>query len=189
MEPRARHHTKEDDAKHASKASLHYMMSAAFTVMQGLSSDRSSEFENEDATSAKQASGKGSDAVWFDLFGRAFAVFRLDTLFAVSVTLLVVGPVTIIAIGIALWRLDRLYLFSHSKHGRWTDSDQPVGIKGVRGITRWPIAFVLATAAVTGLAFLMTTTNPYIVNSSPYAVWSMMIFCMARRCLCVHGCS
>lgn len=175
MEPRARYHTDEDDAKHASKASLHHMMSAAFAVMQGLSSDESSNFDNVDARSAKEASGRGSDAVWFDLFGRAFAVFQLNTLFAISVTLLVVGPVTILAIGTALWRFDKLYLFTHSKQSRWSENSQSVGIKGVRGITRWPIAFVLATAAVVGLAFLMTTANPYIINSSPYAVWSMMI--------------
>ena len=175
MAPRARYHTNEDDAKHASKASLHHMMSTAFGVMESLTSDKSSDFDNNDAASVKEAAGTGSDAVWFDLFGRTFAVFLLDTLFAISVTLLVVGPVTIISIGVALWRLDRLYLFSHSKQSRWTDNDQSVGIKGVRGITRWPIAFVLATAAVVGLAFLMTTANPYIINSNPYAVWSMMI--------------
>ena len=175
MEPRSRYHTAEDDTKHASKASLHHMMSAAFAIMQGLSSDESSEFENEDATNQKDASGTGSDAVWFDLFGRAFAVFKLDTLFAISVTLLVIGPITLIAIGATLWRVDKLYLFSYSKYSRWAESDQSIGIKGLRGITRWPIAFVLATAAVIGLAFLMTTANPYIINSSPYAVWSMMI--------------
>lgn len=175
MEPRARYHTDEDDAKHASKGSLHHMMSGAFAIMQGLSSDESSNFDSRDAKTQKEAIGIGSDAVWFDLFGRVFASFQLNVLFAISITLLVVGPITLIVIGAVLWKIDKLYLFSHSKHGRWTESDQSVGIKGVRGITRWPIAFILATAAVTGLAFLMTTANPYIINSSPYAVWSMMI--------------
>ena len=175
FEPRARYHSNEDDTKHASKASLHHMMSGAFAIMKGLTSDTSSEFDSEAAKDQKRASRTGSDAVWFDLFGRAFAVFKLKILFALSVTLLVVGPITLVGIGVALWKFDKLYLFSYSKHSRWTESNETVGIKGLRGITRWPIAFTLATAAVVGLAFLMTTANPYIVYSSPYAVWSMMI--------------
>ena len=175
FEPRARYHTHEDDIKHANKASLHHMMSAAFATMQGLTSDTSSQFDVEDAKDQKRSSGTGSDAVWFDLFGRAFAIFKLKTLFAISVTLLVIGPITLIVIGMVLWKFDKMYLFSYSKHSRWTESNETVGTKGLRGITRWPIAFVLATAAVVGLAFLMTTTNPNIAYSSPYAVWSMMM--------------
>ena len=175
FEPRARYHTDEDDTKHSSQASLHHMMSAAFATMEGLTSDKSSDFDSEDASDGKVASGKGSDAVWFDLFGSVFVAFKLDTLFAISITLLVVGPITLIALGVALWKVDKLYLFSYSKHSRWSEGDESVGIKGLRGITRWPIAFVLASVAVVGLAFLMTTTNPFIINSSPYAVWSMMI--------------
>ena len=175
FEPRARYHSDEDDTKHASKASLHHMMSAAFATMQGLTSDKSSDFDNEHAKTLKDASGRGSDAVWFDLFGSAFAIFKLEALFSISVTLFVSGPITLLGIGVALWKFDQLYLFSYSKHSRWTESNESVGIKGLHGITRWPITFVLATAAVVGLAFLMTTTNPYILYSSPYAVWSMML--------------
>ena len=175
FEPRARYHTNEDDMKHASKASLHHMMSTAFATMQGLTSDLSANFDVENAEDQKHSSGKGSDAVWFDVFGRAFAIFKLRTLFAISIVLLVVGPTTLVGIGIALWRSDELYLFSYSKQSRQTEGDEMIGIRGLRGITRWPIAFILATGAVIGLAFFMTTANSFIMYSSPYAIWSMMI--------------
>ncbi len=175
FEPRSRYHSDQDDTKHASKASLHHMMSAAFATMEGLTSDSTSEFDVKPHKNRKEIDTKGSDAVWFDLFGSVFAVFTLKTLFAISVALLIIGPMTLMVVGVLLWKFDRLYIFSFSKHGRWTESNETVGIKGLHGLTRWPIAFVLATAAVIGLAFLMTTTNPYIIYSSPYAVWSMMI--------------
>ena len=175
FEPRARYHSDEDDTKHASKASLHHMMSAAFATMEGLTSDSTSEFDIKGHKHRKDAARKGSDAVWFDIFGSVFAVFTLRTLFAISVTLLVIGPITLMIVGALLWKFDKLYIFSLSKQGRWTESDEKISIKGLHGLTRWPIGFVLATAAVIGLAFLMTTANPYILYSSPYAVWSMMI--------------
>ena len=175
FEPRSRYHSDQDDTKHASRASLHHMMSAAFATMKGLTSDSTSEFDVKPHKNRKAVDIKGSDAVWFDLFGNVFAVFRLRTLFAISVTLLVIGPLTHLVIGVILWKVDRLYIFSFSKHSRWAESDDTVRTHGLRGFTRWPIGFVLATAAVVGLAFLMTTANPYILYSSPYAVWSMMI--------------
>ncbi|MCJ1451663.1 hypothetical protein MMC28_002003 [Mycoblastus sanguinarius] len=173
MEPRARYHTVEDDTKHTSKASLHHMLSAALSTTEGLTSDTSSEFDGKDPGKGKIPSG--SSGVWFDLFGRAFAVFRLQTLFALSVTLLVVAPLALIVIGAILYKVDKLYLFTASKQHHHPGGDDFVGLKGWRGIFRWPIAFVLATAADIGLAFLVTTVNPYIIYSSPYSLWSMMI--------------
>ena len=175
MEPRARYHTTQDDTRHTSRASLHHMLSAALSTMQGLTSDMSSTFDGKDAEKGKVPSGKGSDGVWFDLLGSAFAVFRLNTLFALSVTLLVVGPLTLIVTGVVLYKVDKLYLFSSSKHHHHAEGDDSVAIQGWRGLFRWPITFVLATAAVIGLAFVTTTVNPYIISSSPYSVWSMMI--------------
>ncbi|KAK4691521.1 hypothetical protein P7C71_g5502, partial [Lecanoromycetidae sp. Uapishka_2] len=171
MEPRARYHTDQDDARHTSKASLHHMLSAALSTMQGLTSDTSSAFDRK----GKAPNGHGSTGVWFDLFGRAFAIFRLRILFALSVTLLVVAPITLIVIGAVLYKFDKLYLFSSSKHHHHADGDDSVAIQGWRGLFRWPITFVLATAAVIGLAFLQNTVNPYIFSSSQYSVWSMMI--------------
>lgn len=186
MEPRARYHTNQDDTKHSSKASLHHMLSAAIATMEGLTSDASSTYDRKDAPKGKVPSGKGSSAVWFDLFGQAFAVFRLSTLFALSVTLLVVAPLTLVVIGSVLYKVDKLYLFSSSKHHHHAEGDDSVAIQGWRGVARYPIAFVLATAAVIGLSFLVTATNPYILYSSPYSVWSMMIsawICVTWGCL------
>jgi len=175
MEPRTRYHTTQDDTRHSSRASLHHMLSGAIATMEGLTSDTSSTSDGKDARKGKVPSEKGSSAVWFDLFGQAFVVFRLKTLFALSVTLLIVAPLTLIVIGAILYKVDKLYLFSSSKHHHRPEGDDSVAIQGWRGIARYPIAFVLGTAAVIGLAFLTTTVNPYILVSSPYSVWSMMI--------------
>ena len=175
MEPRARYHTSQDDTRHTSKASLHHMLSAALSTMQGLTSDTSTTFEGKDPEKRKVASGKGSTGVWFDLFGNAMAVFRLRTLFALSVTLLVVAPLLLIAFGAILYRIDKLYIFTSYKHHHHAEGDDSVPTQGWRGVFRWPIAFVLATAAVVGLAFLISDVNPYILSSSQYSVWSMMI--------------
>lgn len=175
MEPRSRYHTSQDDARHTSQASLYHMLSAALSTMQGLTSDTSTTFEGKDPAKGKVASGKGSTGVWFDMFGSAMAVFRLRTLFALSVTLLVVAPLSLIVIGAILYKVDKLYLFSSSKHHHHAEGDDSVPTKGWRGAFRWPIAFILATAAVVGLAFLVSDVNPYILSSSQYSVWSMMI--------------
>ena len=168
MEPRARYHTSQDDARHSSKASLHHMLSAALATMTGLTSDSGPNNTDNNADG-------GSRGVWFDLFGRAFAVFKLHTLFALSVTLIVVAPLTLLVIGLLLYKVDKLYLFSSSKHHHHAEGDDSVAIQGWRGLFRLPIALILATAAVVALAFLLSTVNPYIMVSSPYSVWSMMI--------------
>lgn len=175
MEPRARYHTDQDDTRHTSIDSMWHMLSAALTTVQGLSSDTSSTFDGKSADRSKAQNGQGSDAVYFDLFGIVLAVCRLHTLFALSVTLLVVAPLVLVIIGAILHRVDKFYLFSSSKHHHHPEGDDPVPLQGWRGIFRHPIIFVLAAASVVGLAFLLAKINPYIVYSSPYAVWSMMI--------------
>ena len=175
MEPRSRYHTDQDDTRHTSIGSLWHMLSAALSTMQGLTSDTSSEFDGKKPDRGKVPSGKGSNGVWFDLLGRAFAVFELQTLFALSVTLLVVAPIVLIVIGVILFRLDKLYLFSSSKHHHHAEGDDAVPLQGWRGIFRFPIIIIAASAAVIGLAFLIAKINPYIFYSSPYSVWSMML--------------
>jgi len=91
--------------------------------------------------------GTGSPGVWFDLFGRAFAVFQLHTLFALSVTLLVVAPVFLVLTMITLHRVDRLYLFSKSKLHHTPDGDETVPLYGWRGFFRFPFIFALSCAA------------------------------------------
>ncbi|KAG7007530.1 vacuolar membrane protease [Physcia stellaris] len=174
-EPRARYHTDEDDTKHTSVDSLWHMLSAALATVQALTSDTSSQFDGEPSGRGKVPSGKGTTGVWFSFFGEKFAVFRLHTLFALSVTLLVVAPLVLIVLAIILTRVDKNYLFSSSKHHHHPEGDDTVPLKGLRGIARYPLIFVSATAAVIALAFMLESLNPYIVYSSPYAVWSMML--------------
>ncbi|KZF22150.1 putative zinc metalloprotease [Xylona heveae TC161] len=177
MEPRARYHTDLDDARHTGIDSVWHMLSASVATMKALTSDTSPNFEGskEDAEPGKVSSGKRSEGVWFDMFGRAFAVFRLQSFFAISVTLLVASPVFLLVVALILRRVDKMYLFSKKTYLHSSDDDEPIKLYGWRGVFRDPVAFVLASAAAVGLSFLVTKLNPYIVYSSPFAVWSMML--------------
>lgn len=172
MEPRSRYHTVEDSTKYTSKDSLWHMLSAAIATMQGLTSDTSSTFEGKASVEGGVSAGQGSDTVWFDLFGRSFAVFELHTVFAVSVTLLVVTPLILIALNILLARSGKWYLFSRKGYLHSSDDDDWVVMGGWRGFFRIPIAIVASTAAVIGLAYLVMKVNPYIVYSSEYSLWT-----------------
>lgn len=173
MEPRARYHTEQDDSRHTSKSSLWHMLSAAVATTEGLVSDKSDQFEGAPTDDAKVASGSGSKAVWFDLFGTTFVLFELHTLFALSVTLLVVAPLALLVTGIALTRADKMYLFRTS--AKADESLDSVPLQGLRGFFRFPFLFAIPTAVTVGLAYLVTKVNPLIIHSSEYAVWSMML--------------
>ncbi|KAH7047540.1 endoplasmic reticulum metallopeptidase 1 [Macrophomina phaseolina] len=176
MEPRAQYHTVEDSARDTSLDSVWHMLSGAVETMKGLTSYTGTEFEGE-----PDGTGQGSNGVWFDLFGEGFAVFELHTLFAFSVTLLVVTPLVFIALTATLAKVDKFYLFARKKYLHSSDDDEAYRLYGWRGFFRFPIAFVVATAAVVGLAYLITKVNPNIVYSSQYSVWSMMLsayFCI-----------
>ena len=175
MEPRARYHTDQDDTRHTSINSVWHMLSASLETMRGLTGDTGSVFEGDNRQNKKASNGSGSEGVWFDLFGLLFADFQLHTLFALSITLLVVAPIVLIVINLILFKIDKLYLFSPSKHHHHTEGDDTVPLQGLRGFFRYPVIFVLASAGVVGLSFLITKINPFIVSSSPYAVWSMML--------------
>lgn len=175
LEPRARYHTDQDDTRHTSINSLWHMLSASLTTLEALTSDTGSTFDGERREKDKVPSGKGSTGVWFDVFGQTFAILTLRTLFALSITLLVVGPIVLILLGIILSKLDRFYLFSSSKHHHHQEGDDTVPLQGLRGMTRFPLILLTASAAVIALAVLIAQVNPYIVYSSPYAVWSMML--------------
>ncbi|KAK7967684.1 peptidase family M28 [Apiospora aurea] len=183
MEPRARYHTEDDDARHTSPNSIWHMLSAAVTTMQALTSDTGKTFEGDAAGKHKVPSGQGSSAVWFDVFGKAFLTFELHSLFAVSVSLLVVAPLALLLIGAILSHFDKFYLFSHClpPHPE-SDHDQSISLHSLRGILRFPTIFIASTAILVGLAFMLNKLNPFIVYSSPYAVWAMMasawIYCM-----------
>ncbi|KAJ8113724.1 hypothetical protein OPT61_g4218 [Boeremia exigua] len=176
MEPRARYHTIEDSTRETSLKSVWHMLSASIATVSGLASDTSDQFNGaEEHLDGKVDAGIGTDAVWFDLLGQVFVVFRLHTFFALCVTLLVVAPLTLIGLTFGLSRADKNYLFARKTYVHSPDDDEPVYLHGWKGFFRLPIVFVIATAAVVGLAYLVVRVNPLIVYSSPYAVWSMMI--------------
>ncbi|KAL4880105.1 hypothetical protein BJY04DRAFT_192474 [Aspergillus karnatakaensis] len=175
LEPRARYHTDQDDTRHTSKDALWHMLSAAVATTEGLVSDSSDHFEGPARDDGKIASGSGPKAVWFDLFGRTFVLFELHTLFALSVTLLVVAPLVLLVTSIYLTKVDKMYLFRTSV--RPEGSLELLPLYGDRGFYRFPFLLGVPTAVTIGLAYLLAKVNPYIVHSSQYAVWSMMVSC------------
>lgn len=95
-------------------------------TMEGLTSDTSSEFDGPPAGPGKVSSGSGSDSVWFDLFGRVFVVFELHSLFAVSVTLLVVTPLCLAGLTLILIKLDKWYPFTSFKSVEGSEERIPI---------------------------------------------------------------
>lgn len=174
-EPRSRYHTGEDDVKHTTEASLWHMLSASVETMRYLTSDTSSEFDGPrgDDSPTKVRNGHGSDGVWFDLYGKTFAVFRLHTLFAWSVTILVVAPLTLILMTLILIRSDRFYFFATS--AKSDHESEAVLLGGWRGAFRFPITLIVSGGLTVGAAYLLNKVNPLIVHSSLYAVWAMSI--------------
>ncbi|KAJ5279094.1 hypothetical protein N7478_004466 [Penicillium angulare] len=173
FEPRARYHTNQDDVQHTSMGALWHMLSAAVASTKYLVSDSTDRFDGHVRDDGLVPSGTGTRAVWFDLFGSTFAVFRLHTLFALSVTILIVAPLALLVTSIALSKVDKMYLFRSSM--RAEIGDEKVSLRGLRGFFRFPFLLVIPTAVTVGLAYLVTKVNPFIVHSSTYAVWSMMI--------------
>ena len=173
MEPRARYHTVEDSTRETSLKSVWHMLSASIATVSGLAADTSDNFSGseERREDGKVDAGTGTDAVWFDLLGQAFVVLRLNTFFALCVTLLVVAPLTLIGLTVGLSKADKNYLFARKAYVHSSDDDEAINLYGWRGFFRLPIVFAIATAAVVGLAYLVVRVNPLIVYSSPYAVW------------------
>jgi hypothetical protein len=178
MEPRQRYHTNQDDTRHTSKASVWHMLSAALATVKGLSSDTGDTFEGSSngkhKGNEKVSAGTGSNGVWFDMFGSGFAVFELRTLFALSLTLLIVTPLTVILTMHLLRRTGRMYLFSR-KVSKAEVEEEYVSLRGWRGVFRFPVVVIIASAVTMTLAFLLAKVNPYIVYSSEWAVWSMLV--------------
>ncbi|KAG0124258.1 hypothetical protein HOY82DRAFT_494226 [Tuber indicum] len=171
-QPRSRYHTTEDDARHSSKRSLWHMLGGSLATLRGMTDDTSKVFDSPNG-----GAGKGHNAVWFDLFGRAFSVLHLHTIFAFTITLIVVPFVVVLVAMWALAHFDKLYFFSntayippppeHSIASRTT--------QGWRGVLRFPVAFVAASAGVVGMAFLINKINPMVVYSSQYTVWTCFL--------------
>ncbi|KAI1411915.1 hypothetical protein F5Y13DRAFT_200600 [Hypoxylon sp. FL1857] len=177
IRPRARYHTNQDDATHASRASLWHMLSNSLHTMQSLSGDTGQTFigERADGDRKKVWNGRGSDGVWFDIFGKGFALFELRTMFAWSLTLLIATPMILLGLTYILIRNDKYYFFS-ARRTAYEGSDlDPVMLGGRKGLFRFPFALVVAGALVVGSAYLVTKINPLVIYSSEYTVWAMMI--------------
>lgn len=173
-EPRARYHTDQDDAKHTSKDSLWHMLSASVETMKYLTSDTSGTFvgpRGDNATN-KVKNGHSSDGVWFDLFGRVFAVFGLRALFAWSLALLVASPLILILVTFILVRNEKYYFFAGAVKPEGDDGEM-VSLDGWRGAFRFPVVLIISAALTVGAAFLMRKINPFIIYSSQYTVWTM----------------
>ncbi|KAK3325408.1 hypothetical protein B0H66DRAFT_599572 [Apodospora peruviana] len=174
FKPRARYHTNQDDAKHASRKSLWHMLSATIHTSQRLSSDTGDTFSGPrgDGARGKVANGRPSDGVWFDLFGKGFVLFGLRSMFAWSLTVLVASPLILILATYILHKMDKYYFFSSRVR---ISEDETVSVGGLRGFFRFPFALAVAGALTLGVAFLMRKVNPFIIYSSRYSVWAMMV--------------
>ena len=175
FEPRSRYHTDQDDAKNTSPDSVWHMLSTALATMRAMTSYSGDAFDGSVQRNGKVDIGTGSNAVWFDVFNRAFGLLNLPTLFALSVTLLVAGPVILIVLQIVITKSDKWYPLTKKQYLHSSDDDEPVHFSGMRGLLRFPIAFIVATAATFALAYLIHKINPYVIYSSEYAVWAVRI--------------
>ena len=167
MEPRARYHTNQDDSRHTTVAALWHMLSGAVATTKQLTS-------HPMKTNLDPEDNPGTQGVWFDLFGRVFTVFQAHTMFSLSITLLVTGPIILLATLLTLYASDKLYLFSSSRKYHAADGDESVPLYGLRGLFRAPVVLLFACAAPLALAYLLAKENEFIVHSSEWAVWSMM---------------
>jgi hypothetical protein len=175
--PRARYHTNQDDTRHTSQDSLWHMLSTALHTTRGLSSDTGNTFvgRRPDDDRRKVPNGAGTDGVWFDLFGQAFALFKLHSLFACSLTLLIVTPLALMFLTYILMRSDKYYFFSAKKTVYEEAVLEPVLLGGRKGIVRFPFALIVAGALTVASAYLVRKINPFAIYSYEYTVWAMMI--------------
>ena len=173
FKPRARYHTNQDDARHASRGSLWHMLSASIHTATKLSSDTGNTFigPRPDGARGKVRNGSPSDGVWFDLFGKGFVLFGLRGMFAWSLTLLIVTPLILVLVTYILSRVDRYYLFSSAVTTDDEPDYEPVSVGGWKGFFRFPFALVVAGSLTLGAAFLMRKVNPFIIYSSQYSVY------------------
>lgn len=147
--PRSRYHTVEDDARHTSIDSIWHMLSAALEVAQSLPEKSTS--GRSGGSGSRQFTDKG---VWFDWLGWVWISFRVANLFAWSLTLVIVTPLTVALIIYALVRMDAWHLGNTT----WGD------------ILRFPLALVFATALTTAPLIAVARLNPLIIYSSSYVV-------------------
>jgi len=163
-QPRARYHTQFDNDAHSSIDSVWHMLGQALDTVKGMSEDKT----DDDALEGRTAPG-----VWFDILGDSFGVFRLPTIFALTMCLLTITPVLLGAVVFILFQRKKLYLFS--KAGKDATGSPLVPLSGWKGFFRYPIAFILATGIVSAIAYLIYKVNPMIAYSSTEAIWSCLL--------------
>ena len=170
--PRNRYHTRNDDIRHTSKASIWHMLSAGISTVENLASDPGNIFDGErgDGDKDKPRNGRGTGGVWFDILGRVFVVFDREGLFAWALCLLVASPVVLVLLTWILVRVDRYYFFSYSVKLHDEDVNGPFQVGGWRGFFRFPIGFVAAVMLTFGSAMLVRKYQPFTVYSSKYTV-------------------
>ena len=174
LDPRSNYHTLRDDTKHSSVNSLWHMLSNSLATMESLTSDETPPFDRSKA----DEEAVGSEGVWFDLYGRAFAVFQLDVLFGISVGLLVAGPLILIVLQIILTRSGKWYPFSRKQHFDYEETDGTIpGLPsdGFRGFFRPIATIIISTTVIVALAFLLAKVNPYVIYGHEYTTWTMML--------------
>lgn len=174
FKPRSRYHTHDDDHKHASRASLWHMLSASIETMRELS-EKSFLGDRPDGNASKAPNGRGSDGVWFDLFGSSLILFNLRGMFAWSLTLLIATPLILMLLTYFTTKKGKCYFFRnqvniHEHDGSASGDYEGVKVGGLRGIIRFPFAIVICGALVLGGAFLLRKENPFIVHGSKYTV-------------------
>ncbi|PHH84673.1 hypothetical protein CDD83_1574 [Cordyceps sp. RAO-2017] len=176
-QPRARYHTREDDARHTSVDSVWHMVSAALASTESLSQTTGVAFQGPRSDGRKDLvqNGRPTEGVWFDWFGNAWAAFPLRGLFAWSLTLLVATPLVLLAVTYLLARGGKYYFFARSVESDDADPDAGgrIGLQGWRGFFRYPLALLFAVGLTVASVFLVAKLNPLIAYSSSYAVWAM----------------
>lgn len=100
-------------------------------------------------------------------------MLRLHTIFALTITLIVVPVVVMVVTMWALRHSDKFYFFSNTAYIPPPPEDSIASrtTQGWRGVLRFPVAFAAASAGVVGMAFLINKLNPMVVYSSQYSVW------------------
>lgn len=161
--PRSKYHTSKDDSRHTGKKALWHMLSSAVETTKALTRKGISPSTEEHRS------------IWFDLVGRAFVLLQAHTFFALSVALLVIGPIVLLLTLVILLRSDKLYLWANTKSVHTAEGDTPVKLYGWRGLFRFPFIVVISSAAPIALAYLLFKENEEIVHSSPWPVWATMI--------------
>ncbi|KAJ6258334.1 Vacuolar membrane protein [Drechslerella dactyloides] len=161
-QPRDRYHTQWDSMAFTSRDSLWHMFETSLASVEGMASDGSYTFI--------PGSGRKHTGVWFDMFGRGFAVFQIKDTFIASMCLLTIAPFFILLTVYFLAKSDKLYLFASSPSSN-TPLPAKLELAGFKGFWRPIIAIILAGAAVVGVALLIAKVNPMIMYSSQEAVW------------------